>query len=288
MAVSILSLHSYPIKSCAAVDHDATTACLAGLEWDRQWIIVDRQGLMMTQRAHPRMALIQPFLDAEHLTIRVPGKDVVRVALHAAPEQAAPVPVRVWQADTLGRDEGDAPARTLSAFMGQPCRLLRVHGDAARSPSPSHIAAWRGDNELWAAQFATRQHFGFADGFPYLFTNQASLDDLNHRLTAKGQPPVPMNRFRPNVVLQGLEPYDEDYLSGIRLPSMSFAFVKRCSRCPMPNIDQATGVMHDEPGLTLQAHRQFQEGILFGVNAIASHDQIQLQTGLVVEAEFGL
>ncbi len=288
MAVSILSLHSYPIKSCAAVDHDTATVFLAGLEWDRQWIIVDGQGRMMTQREYPRMALIQPALDAEHLFVRMPGAELVRIALHPSSDTAEAVPVRVWQADTLGRDEGVAAALALSAFMDQPCRLLRVHAAAARSPSPPHIQAWRGDNAQWATQFATRQLFGFADGFPYLFTNQASLDDLNRRLAAKGRRPVPMNRFRPNVVLQGLEPYDEDYLSGIRLPSMSFAFVKRCARCPMPNIDQATGVMHDEPGLTLQAHRQFKDGILFGVNAIASHDRVTLRAGLAVEAEFGL
>jgi uncharacterized protein YcbX len=287
MTISILSLHSYPIKSCASIDHDVATATVAGLEWDRRWVMVDGAGQFMTQRQYPRMALIRPHIDAEYLRIELPEMSTVRIRLH--PEQRAmPVPVRIWRADTLGQDEGDAVAQSLSRFMGLACRLLRVHPDAKRAASPSHVQAWRTDNEAWAAQFPVRHDFGFADGFPFLFTSQASLDELNRCLTQKGQPHVPMDRFRPNIVLQGLEPYDEDYLRGIRLPELSFAFVKRCARCPMPNVDQATGVMHEEPGLALAKHRRFDDGVLFGVNAIASHDNVQLRIGQSVQAEFDL
>ncbi len=287
MTISILSLHSYPIKSCAAIDHNVAAASLAGLEWDRRWLMVNDAGQIMTQRQYPRMALIKPHIDGEVMRIEIPHMPAAHIRLN--PERTSePIPVRIWQADTLGQDEGDTVAKHLSRFMGIACRLLRVHPDARRVASPSRIQAWRAGNETWEPQFPARHEFGFADGYPYLFTNQASLDELNRCLSQKGLAPVPMNRFRPNIVLQGLESYEEDYLRGIRLPEVSFAFVKRCVRCPMPNVDQRTGAMHDEPGLTLAEQRRFGDGVLFGVNAIASCDNIELRTGQRVQVEFDL
>src|SRR5690606_25349154 len=101
-----------------------------------------------------------------------------------------------------------------------------------------HVNAWLARHKDLAPHFPAQHIFGFADGFPYLVANQASLDALNQRLQAKGLPPVPMNRFRPNIVIQGLPAYEEDYLAGMRVGDTTFAFVKRCARCPIPNIDQ--------------------------------------------------
>src|SRR5690606_23027260 len=124
----------------------------------------------------------------------------------------------------------------------------------------------------------------------FLIANQASLDDLNQRLQAKGQAPVPMNRFRPNIVLQGLDPYEEDYLACIKIGRLTLAVVKRCARCPIPNIDQSTAMSASEPGLTLAEYRQFPEGVLFGVNAVVAGAGVgaSLHTGDQAEAEFDL
>ncbi|WP_353148362.1 MOSC N-terminal beta barrel domain-containing protein [Pollutimonas bauzanensis] len=290
MTITILSLHSYPVKSCAGLTHTNIAISEAGLAFDREWVIVDRQGIFMTQRRYPRMALIQPGLSDGTLHLQAPGMP----ALAVTPTPEAPVPppvsVRIWSNDTLGADEGDNASQWLSEFLDTPCRLLRVHPKAQRNASPDHVNAWRRKHHDTAPAFPAQHQFGFADGFPFLVANQGSLDELNRQLQAKGQPAVPMNRFRPNIVLQGLDAYEEDYLAGMRLGAMTFAFVKRCARCPIPNIDQATAISAHEPGLTLAAHRQFPEGVLFGVNAVVAGagTDAQLHIGNEAEPEFDL
>jgi uncharacterized protein YcbX len=272
MNVTILSLHSYPVKSCAGIAHTHANIGVAGLALDRQWVVVDGNGRFMTQRTCARLALIQPGLEAERLTLSAPGMPPVHVAKpehgSATPGIPIPVPVRIFCSDTLGADEGDAVAHWLSAFLETPCRLLRLHPNAARMASPQHVDAWRAAHQDWAPGFPAQHSFGFADGFPFLVTNQASLDELNEQMRVKGEPPIPMNRFRPNIVLDGLQAYEEDMLTGLRIGSMRFALVKPCARCPVPNIDQDTAIAAREPGLTLAETRRFSAGVLFGVNAV--------------------
>jgi uncharacterized protein YcbX len=164
-----------------------------------------------------------------------------------------------------------------------------MHPHAARLASPEHVDLWINKNNAWAPNFPARHAFGFADSFPFLIINQASLDELNEQLLAKGRTTVPINRFRPNLVLQGLPSYDEDYLSGMRVNGMTFAFVRRCGRCPIPNINQETAVSSDEPVLTLIANRSFTDGVLFGVYAvIAGAHGAALNVGDSVELEYDL
>lgn len=290
MSLRILSLHSYPVKSCAGIDHTETAIAMQGLYRDRQWVIVDEHGVFMTQRQHARMALIQPrFLEA-NLVLSANGMPDMTVPWSTGHRPLPQVNVRIFKQDTLGFDEGDAVAQWLSQFLGLSCRLLRVHPDARRIASALHVDAWREHNTDWAQGFPASHAFGFADGFPFLIANQGSLDELNRRLLAKGQPAVPMNRFRPNIVVQGLDAYEEDYLAGMRTGDLTFAFVKRCARCPIPNIDQATAVSAPEPGITLAEHRQFNEGVLFGVNAVmsgAGHNTL-LRVGDAAEPHYDL
>lgn len=291
MTVRILSLHSYPVKSCAGIDHTHVSVSRAGLSMDRHWVIVDGQGVFMTQRTYARMALIQPNLpEGSDLTLAAPGMPLFTLPKRATTTQSQAVPVRIWAADTVGQDEGDDAAQWLSKFLGLPCRLLRVHPSAHRPASMPHVQTWTDRNKAWATGFPTNHPFAFADGFPFLLASQGSLDELNRKLAAKGQSAVPMNRFRPNIVLDGLDPYEEDYLSGMRTGPMTFAFVKRCARCPIPNIDQATAVSAPEPGITLAEHRQFPEGVLFGVNAVVAGADAgaTLSVGDIVEPEFDL
>ncbi len=290
MTPRILSLHSYPVKSCAGISHDQALVHRGGLPMDRHWVIVDAKGIFMTQRQYARMALVQPGLPEGNegaLTLSAPGMPLLTVRGQSAAEPRQ-VAVRIWAADTIGADEGDDAAQWLSAFLDVPCRLLRVHPQASRVASPRHVEAWLGRNQEWATDFPASHRFAFADGFPFLVTGQQSLDELNRRLAVKGLPAVPMNRFRPNIVLDGLDPYEEDYLSAIRTGPMTFAFVKRCARCPIPNIDQATAISAPEPGITLAEHRQFPDGVLFGVNAVVAgaDNGALLRVGDEVEPEF--
>lgn len=290
MTISILSLHTYPVKSCAGIAHTQIRISQSGLLFDRQWVIVDGNGVFMTQRQHARMALIQPALQNGDLTLSAPGMPDIMVSWLIDTAEPAQIPVRIWAADTLGFDEGDAVAGWLTGFLGLPCRLLRVHPEAERIASLEHVQKWRLKHGDLLPDFPARHRFGFADGFPFLITNQGSLDELNRRLEAKGQAPVPMNRFRPNIVLQGLEAYEEDYLAGVKVGQFTFALVKRCARCPIPNIDQATAATASEPGLTLAEHRQFPEGVLFGVNAVVAgaNAGASLRVGDQAEPEFDL
>ncbi|NYT37846.1 MOSC domain-containing protein [Allopusillimonas soli] len=293
MSVRILSLHSYPVKSCAGISHEEAAVSQGGMPLDRQWVIVDHQGIFMTQRTCARMALIQPSLQhGTHgdLTLNAPGMPAIVIPWLVDTAHPPRVHVRIWAADTLGFDEGDAAAQWLETFLGVPCRLLRVHPEAQRIASPDHVDFWRERHQAWAPGFPARHQFGFADGFPFLICNQGSLDELNQQLAERSVAPVPMNRFRPSIVVEGLDGYEEDYLGGMQIGSLTFAFVKRCARCPIPNIDQATAISAPEPGITLARHRQFPEGVLFGVNAVVggAGPGAILCVGDAVEPEYDL
>lgn len=290
MSITVLSLHSYPVKSCAGLTHTEARISQSGLLFDRQWVIVDQHGVFMTQRQYATMALIQPHVDKGELTLSAPGMTDILVPWLTDTDEPAQVPVRIWAADTLGFDEGDAVAAWLSEFLKVPCRLLRVHPLAERFASPEHVERWRQQYGAVNPDFPARHRFGFADGFPFLVANQGSLDELNQRLQAKGVASVPMNRFRPNIVIQGLDAYEEDYLAALKVGAFTFAMVKRCARCPIPAIDQATAIAGEEPNRTLAEYRQFPAGLLFGVNAVVAGAGVgaRIRVGDPAEPEFAV
>lgn len=267
MTISILSLHTYPVKSCGAITHPQIGVSATGLAHDREWVVVDERGRFLTQRAHPRMALVQPALDATALFLNAPEMPTLRISLHPATSGTAATPLRIWGSETLGRDEGDLAGRWFSDYLGLRCRLYRRHPDACRLADLRQVANWqkrRPDIE----GFPSEHPMGFADAFPFLIANQASLDDLNQRLVARGLEAITMARFRPNIVIQGLEAYEEDYLSSLQIGPLTLALVKRCSRCTVPNVHPLTAEAGDEPMNTLQSYRSFESGVLFGVNAV--------------------
>ena len=269
MTISILSLHTYPVKSCGALTHTQIGIHSAGLTHDREWVVVDEVGRFLTQRTYPGMALVQPTLDATALFLNAPEMPTLRISLRPTAADSPPVPVRIWDSDTLGHDEGDMAGRWFSDYLGVRCRLFRVHPDARRLAGPQQVAHWRRRHPE-QEDFPSEHPVRFADGFPFLITNQTSLEDLNRRLLERDQEPVAMSRFRPNIVIQGMEPYEEDYLGSLRKGPMLLAMVKRCTRCPMPNVDPHTGKVGTEPMATLQTYRSFGRGVLFGVNAVVA------------------
>ena len=277
MGAVIRSLHIYPVKSCAGIDLAQSALDERGLAGDRRWMVVDASGTFLTQRALAAMALIRPALSDDGLRLSAPGMPVLCV-----PAGPAPGPrrrVTVWRDEVDAEDEGDDAATWLSDFLRRPCRLVRIADDARRLAGPGRGAAWKDRHGSMAPALPGEHAFGFADGYPFLIAVQASLDDLNARLAAAGAEPVPMNRFRPNIVLDGLQAYDEDHLAMVACGEVRFALVKPCTRCAIPDIDQATARQGGAVGKVLAAYRAQQEGVVFGQNAV-----VQAPAGAMLRA----
>lgn len=284
---TISELFVYPIKSCAGIALNEARLLATGLEYDRYWMVTDPDGTMLTQRAYPRLALITVEIGQHELLIRAPGMSVLRTPLDAAALGAAPkVQTVVWRDAVYGLDTGEASAAWFSAFLGVSARLLRFNPERERIVDPEYTSSVGGATTY------------FADGFPLLVIGQASLDDLNVRLNSKGAPSIPIDRFRPNVVLTGLEAYEEDYIESLNVDGtqgqdVQLQLVKLCSRCPMPTVDQAKGAPDpdwpNEPTDTLSTYRanpQRNGALTFGNNAVVARGAgAWLRVGQEVEAE---
>ena len=288
MSARIVSLHIYPIKSCAAIDLTTSPIDRAGLLGDRRWMILTAEGQFMTQRQWPAMARVRPAMTDRDLELQAPDMSVLRVPLDGSQLSADVRDVTVWKDTVKAREESAEAATWLSQVLGVSCVLVKVDIEARRPAKVDWVDRWRDAHDDLASAFEGDHFFGFADGFPLLITNQASLDDLNARLVAKGEAPVPMNRFRPNIVIEGeWEAFEEDVTASLTIGEVQLAIVKPCTRCPMPNVDQLTGQVHDEPGMTLAGYRQLDVGVVFGQNAIVSAPQGSLlRVGEAVEIEF--
>ncbi|WP_295640816.1 MOSC N-terminal beta barrel domain-containing protein [uncultured Methylibium sp.] len=259
LTVTLASLHVYPIKSCAGVALDECLLIETGLEFDRAWMVVDSEGEFVSQRELPRMALVSCTLRHSELVLRAPGMLALHLALDTVEQ---PTRVRVWDDAVAAYDMGDLAARWFSDFLRQELRLVRFDPEQKRLSN----RAWTGAIEAENA---------FSDGYPLLVVSQASLDGLNERLAAKGVAPATMQRFRPNLVLAGLDAHGEDHLDELAFDTadgpVRLKLVKPCPRCPIPNIDPATGVPGTEPGDTLQGYRADERvdgAISFGMNAV--------------------
>ena len=286
MAAYISSLHIYPIKSCAGIDLQSAELTRAGLAHDRRWMLVDDGGQFLTQRQLPRMALIRTALDAHSLSLSAPEMQALRVPLDGSELSDTVENVVVWRSTVPARAESERVNAWFSRFLGHPCRLFKVDVDARRTPNPELVERWLAAHPDVAGPFAGDHVFGFADGYPLLVANQASLDELNARLAAQGKPPVPMDRFRANIVVRSedWEAFDEDHTVFVQAGDAGLALVKPCTRCPVPNVDQRTGISGDEPGLTLAALHTLEAGVVFGMNAIVAQTRaLTLNVGDPVE-----
>ena len=216
-------------------------------------MVVDTTGRFLTQREHPRLALVRVDIAGGALALSAPGMPACIVAA----ERGGPArDVVVWRSEVLGVDQGDAAAQWFSRWLGRDVRLVRF-GPRRRECNP----AYAGDSGA---------HTMFADGYPILVANAASLDDLNARLAARGQAALPMNRFRPNVVLEGLPAFDEDHVDTLAIGGVTLRLVKPCVRCQVTTIAQDTAEVGVEPLPTLGEFRMDpkMDGVTFGVNAI--------------------
>jgi uncharacterized protein YcbX len=247
----ITSLNVFPVKSCRGIPLQAAPLAETGLADDRHWMLVRPSGRFVTQRELPRMALIGTAVTRTGLVLSAPGKAALPVPRSAAGDTRA---VTVWKFSGRGVDCGDMAAEWCSNFLDTPLRLVEFDVDTPREC-----------NREWTG--ATRAITEFSDGYPILVISRASLDDLNSRL----QVPLPTERFRPNVVIDGVAAYDEDRIHELRAGEITLRIVKPCTRCSITTTDQQAGAVDGiEPLATLKKYRfdRGLGGVCFGQNAI--------------------
>jgi uncharacterized protein len=281
---TITALTLYPIKSCAGISLQTATVSTAGLNQgnvhDREWMLVDNDGLFISQRSHPAMALIVPQLQADRLIVQAPDMPPLEIPTAPLAAGAAPaIAVTIWDDQLSAHDCGDKAGHWFSQVLGQPCRLVRFDPAVKRLASKK----WTDD-----ADVPTR----FPDGFPMLVISQGSLDDLNQKLQAQSRAAVPMNRYRPNIVIDGVDAFEEDFAATIEAGSVRLQPVKPCTRCPMPSVDQATGEFGPDPMdilLTYRGNPRVDGAPTFGVNAIlqdGAGEILRVGQEIVLELDF--
>jgi uncharacterized protein len=244
-------LFVYPFKSARGQPLESVRLGPTGFEWDRHWMAVDTQGKFISQRTHPRLAQLVPEIENEALVLRAPQLPDLRVPLSA--DSGAAVAVRVWADECAGLDQGDGPAQWLSRFLGEELRMVRVIARPERIANPQYAGP-------------DPKPITFVDGFQMLVCNRASLEELNTRMPE----PVPMERFRPNIVLGGLPAFAEDRIDSLTLGEITLRLVKPCTRCIITSTDQRTGERSTDPLPVLRTYRMDHtlHGIKFGENAI--------------------
>ncbi len=255
----------YPVKSCAGVPLKASLLTPTGLAHDREWMVVDSHGCFVSQREVAAMAMIRPALTSSAL-ILIDSKGTqapLSVCLHCSGARQM-VRVQVWQDLCDAWDEGDEAAHWLQGLLGKPgLRLMRF------APGQRRVSGkeWTGGVEYPVM---------FADGFGVLVVSEASVDYLNQRLGQQALASVSARRFRPNVVLSGLDAHDEDRMGNWRVSlaggsTVAFANVKPCARCPVPDVDPDTGQRGTRVGDAIRqyrADRRLEGAATFGMNAV--------------------
>ena len=247
---TITGLNIYPVKSCAGIALQQARLAETGFEQDRRWMLVKPDGYFVTQRELPRMALIKPVLQDQGVVLTAPDMPPLMIS---GLDQSRPREVAIWRDCCLAYDEGDEAAEWFSSFLQHPLRMVRFNDERMRLSNRDWTGALRAPNQ-------------FSDGFPVLVVSAASLAELNSRLRV----PLPMNRFRPNIVIDGVDPYIEDNVDELRDGEVCLRLVKPCTRCKITTTNQATGeVEGDEPLLTLAKYRRNLrlKGVTFGYNA---------------------
>ncbi|XP_068657033.1 uncharacterized protein [Aristolochia californica] len=246
-AAKITSIFIYPIKSCRAISVPQACISSTGFQWDRQWLVVNSKGRAYTQRVEPKLALVSVNLpkeaftedwaptDVSYLELTAPGMDILKVPLGGTHEKIDGVSCWEWSGSAL--DEGANAAEWFSTYLGKPSRLVRFNAASeTRTVDPNYAQGYR---------------TMFSDEYPFMMISQGSLDALNEFLSE----PLPINRFRPNILIDGCEPFSEDLWTVMNINNLTFHGVKLCSRCKVPTINQENGVPGSEPTETLVKFR---------------------------------
>lgn len=245
-AARVSSIFIYPIKSCRGISVSQAPIAPTGFRWDRKWMIVNSKGRAYTQRVEPKLALVEIELPTEafsddwnnstyNMVIKAPGMNILKVPL-SRPHQITDG-VSVWEWSGSALDEGNEAAEWFTNYLDKPSRLVRFNAESETRPVDP--------------EYAPGYCVMFSDGYPFLLISQGSVDTLNKLL----KEPVPINRFRPNILVDGCEPFSEDVWREIRINKLLFEGVKLCARCKVPSINQETGLAGPEPNETLMRTR---------------------------------
>lgn len=275
--MNLIQLFIYPIKSCGKITINQGEVTLKGLNWDREFMWVDESGQFVTQRTYPKLAKIRVKLLGTLIELSVEEQEIKPFQLQ--PKLiGTPKTVQVWRDETMAIDQGDEVANWLKNALKQDnqpnFRLVRQSPDFIRPVDPNY--AVNINNQV-----------SFADGYPCLLTNTTSLTELNRKLQEtypKSSEEIPMNRFRPNLVIDTDQPFIEDQWKTILIGDVYFDLVKPCSRCIVTTTDQESGERNPlkEPLKTLATFRQQPRGVMFGVNIIPRNTGT-IRVGDVVE-----
>ena len=246
----VQEINVYPLKAARGIPLPAARLAATGLEWDRHWMVVREDGMFLTQRTHPRLARIATALASEALMLDAEGQGTLCLPLTPCGEAR---PIRIWQDLCEGLDQGDRAAQWVSAVLGEPARIVRVPHAPPRRANPGYAGPQPAP-------------LAFPDGYPLLLCNRASLEELNRRLPQ----PLPMERFRPNLVIAGLPPFEEDRIAALGIGPVWLRLVKPCTRCIVPSTDQRSGERGLDPLPVLRTFRfdPALRGVTFGENAV--------------------
>ncbi len=246
----IASLHVYPVKSCRGIDIESTLMTATGPEWDRRWMIVTADDRFITQRSHPRLATIAVAVDDGRLRLSADGGAPLEIPVAHG---GVPRRVTIWHDECLGVDAGDEAADWLSAALDDRLRLVRIDPALPRLANPEYAGP-------------RPQPVNFTDGYPVLMISSESLAGLNRRLPA----PIPMARFRPNIVIEDVAAHAEDAMTLFRIGPVVLRGVKLCTRCPITTTDQRTGARDPQQqplrALGKYRHDYALKGVTFGQN----------------------
>ena len=244
-------IHIYPIKSCAGIELESSPVHSRGFPLDRRWLLIEKDGKFISQRSTPSLGQIKISSDNDHLLITADGKRALNLQVGGA--SPSTIKAEIWKDSVEGWWVGQDCDDWFSDVIGREVHLIHMDESVSRP--------------LIKESLPKDQSFevSFADGYPYLLTTLASLNDLNQRLEV----PIPMDRFRSNLVISGSEAFAEDGWRKIAVGEVEFQVVKPCARCQVTTIDQSSGIASKEPLKTLATYRKQDGKVMFGMNMVA-------------------
>jgi len=289
VSAQISRLFVHPVKSCAGVEVREALLTETGLELDRAWMVVDAQGVFVTQREQPRLALVHPHIQPHELVLSAPGMPALHISLDLVKQH---VSVKLWDDEVPAFDMGEEAAQWFTDFLAMSAEAHQTSRPSTYRLVRFNPAHRRASNPDWTGGVQALNLF--SDGYPLLVLSDASLAELNERLVAAGHASVSIERFRPNIALSGLYAHDEDRLGVMHVEAgadeVLLKPVKPSPRCPIPNVDPQTATISLEVGDTLQSYRQdarVEGAVTFGMNTIILQGVgATLQVGQTVTAEF--
>jgi len=251
--MTVQDLYIYPVKSLGGIKTEKARALQRGFEFDRRWMLIDDTGKFISQRTEFQLALLRTRITENGVQISHKSKDT-SISIPFGFGSAGPVDVSIWDDRLQAVHVSEEADEWFSEMTGKSCRFVFLPENGQRPVDPRYAA-----NE---------EQVSFADAFPYLLISQASLNDVNSRMNE----PVPMNRFRPNIVISNTEAFEEDTWNEIRIGEVRFKVAKPCARCVLTTVDQETAIKGKEPLATLARYRTINNKVMFGQNLIALNE----------------